>query len=189
MNLTSPFTADRPLVPYVLILSSIFAAAFLVGFVAAPLAGQHAVGSLKAFADETRNLSGGGLFHFILLHNVMTSLLMVGAGLLFGIIPTAATSYNGFMLGVVYRLGAQAFGYGGATMRVLPHGVFEIPAFLFAAAYGLWLGVLVVRRIQGKENRRLGYYVRHAFRRYFTIAFPLLVVAAAIETFLVLKVY
>lgn len=36
----------------------------------------------------------------------------------------------------------------------LLHGVFEPPGLLIiAASYGLWLGVVVVRRIRGKEER------------------------------------
>ena len=69
----------------------------------------------------------------------------------------------------------------------MPHGVFEIPALLLAASYGLWLVVMVVRRMRGKESTLLRFYIEHAFRRYFAIVFPLLIVAAAIETALLLK--
>ena len=63
----------------------------------------------------------------------------------------------------------------------MPHGVFEIPALLLAASSGLWLVVMVVRRRRGKESTLLRFYIEHAFRRYFAIVFPLLIVAAAID--------
>jgi stage II sporulation protein M len=69
---------------------------------------------------------------------------------------------------------------------VLPHGIIEIPALLFAASYGLWLGVTAVRRLRGKESTLLRFHIEHAFRRYFAVVFPLLIVAAAIETALIL---
>ncbi len=141
----------------------------------------------EAYVNQFRDMSGGALFWFIFVHNVMASLLLVGTGLLFGIIPTGAICFNGFMLGVVYRQGAESLGYLTAALSILPHGVFEIPALLFSAGYGLWLGVMLIRRIRGKENGPLRHYIEHAFRRYFAVAFPLLVVAAGIETFLMLR--
>jgi uncharacterized membrane protein SpoIIM required for sporulation len=61
----------------------------------------------------------------------------------------------------------------------------EIPALLIAASYGLWLGVMFVRRMRGKESTLLRFHIEHAFRRYFAVVFPLLVIAAAIETALI----
>jgi stage II sporulation protein M len=105
---------------------------------------------------------------------------------LVGIIPTFAIGANGFVLGVVYRQTAEVMGYSKAALKVLPHGVFELPALLIAASYGLWLGVMVVRRMRGKESTLLRFNIEHAIRRYFTIVFSLLIVAAAIETALIL---
>jgi uncharacterized membrane protein SpoIIM required for sporulation len=48
-----------------------------------------------------------------------------------------------------------------------------------------WLGVTVVRRMRGKESTRLRINIEHAFRRYFAVVFPLLIVAAGIETVLI----
>jgi stage II sporulation protein M len=185
--LTSRFTADKPILPYFLILSSLFSVALLVGFVAPPSIRQPVNEAFQVFVDQYRDRSGGSLFFFILLHNVMASLLLVGSGLLFGIIPTLAICSNGFILGVVYRQGAEMFGYTKAALQVFPHGVFEIPALLFASSYGLWLGMSVLRRIRRKENTLLRFHIEHAFRRYFAVVFPLLIVAAAIETFVILK--
>jgi uncharacterized membrane protein SpoIIM required for sporulation len=56
------------------------------------------------------------------------------------------------------------------------------------ASYGLWLGVTVVRRIRGKESTLLRSHIEHAFWRYFAVVFPLLIIAAALETTLILWV-
>jgi hypothetical protein len=39
--------------------------------------------------------------------------------------------------------------------------------------------------MRGKERPLLRFHVEHAFRRYFTVVFPLLIVAAGIETALI----
>ena len=178
---------DRTIKPYILILTLIFTAAFLAGMLAPAPVRHEATKAFQFVADQYRGFTGGALFFNILLHNVMASILILVSGVLVGIIPTFAIGANGFFLGVVYRQTAEMLGYSKAALKVLPHGVFELPALLIAASYGLWLGVTVVQRMRGKECTRLRVQIEHAFRRYFAIVFPLLVVAAGIETALILK--
>lgn len=116
----------------------------------------------------------------------MASILILVSGVLIGIVPVFAVGSNGFVLGVLYRHAAEVAGYSKAGLIILPHGAFEIPALLISASYGLWLGVMVVRRMRRKESTPLRFHIGHAFRRYLAVVFPLLIVAAAIETALVL---
>ena len=120
------------------------------------------------------------------LQNVMATIFVIISGVILGIIPTFAIGSNGFGLGVLYRQAAEVSGISKAALKILPYGVFEIPALLIAASYGLWLGVMVVRKVRRKEGAPLRSHIEHAFRRYFAVVFPLLVVAAAIETSLIL---
>ena len=82
----------------------------------------------------------------------MATIFVLVSGVIVGIIPTFAIGSNGFVLGVVYRQVAEVDGYSKAALKVLPHDVFELPALLIAASYGLWLGVTVVRRIRYNGN-------------------------------------
>lgn len=185
MNLAGMF--DRTIKPYLLILALIFAASFVAGtFVPSPIRRQM-VEMFEAMAGDYRELSGGMLFFNILAQNVMATMFVVLFGVIVGIIPTFAVGSNGFGLGILYRQASETSGYAKAALNVLPHGVFEIPALLIAASYGLWLGVMVVRRVRGREGTSLNTHMGHAFRRYFAVVFPLLVVAAAIETALILR--
>lgn len=128
----------------------------------------------------------GDLLFYLLFNNVMASILILVSGVLIGIVPVFAVGSNGFVLGVLYRHAAEVAGYSKAGLLVLPHEVFEIPALLISASYGLWLGVIVVRRMRGKESALLRFHIGHAFRRYLTVVFPLLILAAAIETALII---
>jgi stage II sporulation protein M len=177
---------DRTITPYTLILALIFAASFLAGTAAPPSIRQQMTEVFQVVIGNYRGLAGGTLFFNILVQNVMATIFVVIAGVIVGVIPTFAIGSNGFGLGVLYRQAAEASGYSKAALKVLPYGVFEIPALLIAASYGLWLGVTVVRRMRGKESVPIGSNMEHAFRRYFAVVFPLLVVAAAIETALIL---
>ena len=124
----------------------------------------------------------------VVLALLLLSAGYVAAGLLFGVVPVLSVGLNGFFLGVLYRQASGVAGYWMAMLKVAPHGVFEIPALLFTASYGLSLGVAVFRRVRGRETAPLAVQVNHAFERYFVVAFPLLVVAAAVETALLLAV-
>lgn len=180
--MTLPGIFDRTIKPYILILASIFAVAFLSGTLAPVPIQKEVSKAFKFLADEFQGLSGGTLFFYILSHNIMASILILFTGLFYGIIPILSMGANGFLLGVLYRRVAETLGYSKAAWMVLPHGVFEIPALLIAASYGLWLGVMAYRRMRGKENTPLRFHIGHASRQYLAVVFPLLIIAAAIET-------
>lgn len=177
---------DRTIKPYLLVLTLVFAASFLAGTIAPSAIRQQMIDVFKGVVGNYRGLAGGVLFFNILVQNVMATIFVVISGVMAGVIPTFAISSNGFGLGVLYRQASEVSGFPAAALKVLPYGVFEIPALLIAASYGLWLGVLAVRRMRGKESTLLRFHIEHAFRRYFAVVFPLLIVAAAIETALIL---
>jgi len=177
---------DRGLLPYLLILSVIFSAGFFLGMAAPSPLRQQATEAFQDVVSQYQDLAGGTLFFFILLHNVMASILLLFSGLLLGIIPVMSVVLNGFFLGVLYRQAAGVAGYAKAALKVAPHGIFEIPALLITASYALWIGMAVLLRIRGKQVDPVRGRVEHAFRRYFFVVFPLLVIAATIETALIL---
>ena len=184
MNLAEIF--DRTIKPYILILTLVFAVSFLAGTIAPSSIRQQMIEVFQVVVGNYRGLAGGMLFFNILVQNVTATIFVLISGVIVGIIPTFAISSNGFGLGVLYREASEVSGYSKAALKVLPYGVFEIPALLIAASYGLWLGVTVVRRMRGNESTVLRFNIEHAFRRYFAVVFPLLIVAAAIETALIL---
>lgn len=183
LNLGGMF--DRTIKPYILVLTLIFAVSFLAGAVAPASIRKQITGMFQAIVGNYQGVAGGTLFFNILVQNVMASIFVLISGAIVGIIPTFAICSNGFGLGVLYRQAADVSGYSKAVLKVLPYGVFEIPALLIAASYGLWLGMIVFRRVRGKGSALLRSHVEHAFRRYFAVVFPLLVIAAAIETALI----
>ena len=85
----------------------------------------------------------------------------------------------------VPRFASGEVGYVQAAKTVLPHGVLEIPAVILSAGYGLWLGVTFAKRIRRRDMVGFGNQVIHAIRMFFLVAFPLFILAALIETFLI----
>jgi stage II sporulation protein M len=89
------------------------------------------------------------------------------------------------MLGAVCRSRNDVVGPLTTALRIVPHGIFELPAVLVANADGLRLGVTALRRVSGRRSAPLRDLTRHALRRFAVIVLPLLVLAATIEAFLV----
>lgn len=123
---------------------------------------------------------------FILfMHNLTSSLQVIIFGLVLGIPALFSSIANGTLLGAVAaRLGQE----GTLPLRfivtgILPHGLFELPAFLLSVAFGLKLGYHIVFPFPGQKRREtLGYIFREIGRCLPGITL-LLAVAALVEVF------
>jgi stage II sporulation protein M len=169
------------------VLSLVFAASVPAGYFAPQEGFKELAEAFTALTVPHSQIAGGTLFLLVLMNNVFASMLLMFSGLLAGILPSLSVVFNGFVLGLIYRHVSGTMGHEKAAISLLPPAIFEIPALLVAASFGVWLGIGVIRRIRKKENAPVNVQVNHAFERYFALVFPLLVAAAAVETFLVLR--
>ncbi|MGB7970809.1 MAG: stage II sporulation protein M [Candidatus Deferrimicrobiaceae bacterium] len=176
---------ERNIPRYIVFLTVLFVAAILAGFLA-PIPGKmNLFGTLMNAFEPFLTLSPWNMFFVILLNNSAKSFAILLSGILFGLVPLIAVATNGYVLGVAYLFTSGEVGYVKAAQAVLPHGGPEIPAVLISAAYGLWLGVSFARRIRQRNLAGFGNHVIHAIRMFFKIAFPLFILAALIETFVI----
>jgi len=65
----------------------------------------------------------------------------------------------------------------------LPHGIFELPAVILAAALGLSGGVRLINKIRGRGDYSVREKVTKNLRFFITFIVPLLLIAAIIEVF------
>lgn len=179
--------SGRTLKRYLVAMSLLFAASFFSGASVPVPFGRRMSEVFQEIVGGYQGLAGGALYFNILVTNVMATIFVLVSGVIGGIVPVFAVGSNGFGLGVLFRQAAEAAGYSGAALKVLPYGVFEIPALLVAASYGVWLGGIAMRKWRGKEDTLLRFPLEHAFRRYFAVVFPLLVLGGAVETAFLLR--
>jgi stage II sporulation protein M len=176
---------ERNILRYVVSLTALFVAASLLGFLA-PIPGKRELlGKLLDSYVPFLTLSPWKMFFAILLNNSSKSFAVLLSGILFGLVPLLAVATNGYILGVAYLFASRGVGYVQAAKTVLPHGVLEIPAIILSAAYGLWLGMTFAKRIRKRDMTGFGNQVIHGIRMFFLVAFPLFILAALIETFLI----
>ena len=132
----------------------IFLGGGLIGYFQAPAVEsvvQSLMGQLKEIAERIKESGGGVLatFWMIFSNNVLSSLMMMALGLFFAFFPIIGMLANGVLLGFIIAKYSAAgvdpwviFSAG-----ILPHGIFELPAVLFAAGIGIRLGLLSLRSV------------------------------------------
>ncbi len=138
-----------------------------------------------------RDASGIELFLFILSNNLIASALMTALGLIpFLFLPIFGALANGASLGITTSMAALKGYQTGPVLlfSVAPHGLFEIPAFLFAVTLGLLTCLRITNQALSASATRtedsfLSFSVR-IIKRWLAIVLPLLLLAAAVEAFI-----
>jgi stage II sporulation protein M len=122
---------------------------------------------------------------FLFLKNSLTAALAFLLGPLLLLFPAGVLLLNGFMVGFVGSAVANQVSIQTAFSSLVPHGIFELPALIFASAAGFRFGVAALRKASALLRRRdysLYFELNSAFR-LFIIAVALLLIAAVIETY------
>lgn len=148
----------------------------------------------KIIDDFRKMIEGAGepstisLFIFILLRNTFASLLAMLLGVVFGIFPLLGLFTNGMMLGIFAFLFSEKITSVIVFLAgILPHGIFELAAFFFSAATGLWLGMAFIKWLLFDKEWINDKFIQSV--KFFAIVIlPLLVLAAFIETFITPKI-
>lgn len=152
MGFRELFTHFRQMKKYFFASFFILAAGFYLGF-HQPEQFQYIldlqVKKLQGIAQgfDHSNKSTWWLVLVIFLNNVMISVFMIYAGVVFGLIPIYVLISNGLLLGYLAAGSIAHLGLGRFLIAVLPHGIIEIPVVLIACAYGIRFGFLTAESI------------------------------------------
>lgn len=123
-----------------------------------------------------------GIF-ILFLNNFFASLQIMIFGILLGIPTLLSLFANGAILGgVATNLGDGGIaGLSFLALGILPHGIFEIPAFLSSAAFGLKMGFHLVFPLPQKKRWESLSIIWKEFFTVFPLILLLLIIAAIIE--------
>ncbi|MGD0035565.1 stage II sporulation protein M [Paenibacillus illinoisensis] len=129
-------------------------------------------------------------FIFIFFNNAIKSVLVIYAGIFFGILPVIFLVINGMVIGFLVHIttdnGASLFDI--VVKGLLPHGIIEIPVIIIACAFGLKFGGLAFRsliEVGSAKRQGLGKQWETFMRRTLTAScwvIILLFIAAIIES-------
>ncbi|MAG07510.1 hypothetical protein CMI46_01720 [Candidatus Pacearchaeota archaeon] len=139
---------------------------------------------LKQLILEFEGLGSLETIFKIFVNNVMASFLGIFLGVFFGLITLSFIFVNGYLIGYVMDLSVAANGLG-VLWRLVPHGIFELPAVLLSFALGVKLGMFFLAKDPWEELKRRA---RESLNVFILIVVPLLVIAAIIEGILIVAV-
>jgi len=94
---------------------------------------------IKDLVDRTSGMSQIELVVFIFNNNLFASFLGMISGFFFGIYPIIASIGNGYLVGFVGALSVNEMGFS-VLLKLLPHGIFELPAVFISLGLGIKFG-------------------------------------------------
>jgi stage II sporulation protein M len=141
----------------------------------------------QSLQDQTRDsileeLEGKSAFE-VTLFIIANNLRVAGLAILLGIIllPLFTLVVNGYFIGAVLNTAVNEEGFL-VVWKLLPHGVFEIPALCIAFAFGLRIGVCWFKKDKIKNFKRT---YMEGLIVFVCIVLPLIVVAGIVEGMLI----
>ncbi|MEK6858768.1 MAG: stage II sporulation protein M [Nanoarchaeota archaeon] len=137
---------------------------------------------LRELAQQTEGLNWFQLFLFIFKNNSFSALYALFLGFFFGIVPLFNALLNGAVLGYVAARVVPFTGFVG-LWRLLPHGIFELPAIFIAIGLGIKFGASF---FSYSPQRILLRRLSDSLQAFVYVILPLLLLAAIIEATLIL---
>jgi stage II sporulation protein M len=141
------------------------------------------ISALEELADFLSPLPQASIFILIFLKNVFAVLVSLALSPFFCLMPVLALVVNGGVIGLASNLIIQEKSLGYLLAGLLPHGIFELSAFIMAEAVALSFGTAVMLALFDKERRKLLLPGLKGNSKYLLIALALFLVAAIIETY------
>lgn len=161
------------------IITIIFVVMFFIGFLipAPEIISDQIMKVIEQIIEKTQGMSPLELTAFIIGNNVQTSFLGMIFGFVLGVFPVLTTIINGYLLGFVSILTVQSEG-ALELLKLIPHGILELPAAIIALGLGLKLGTFPFKENPKKVLRN---YLENSIRVFILIILPLLLIAGIIE--------
>ncbi len=167
---------------FIWIAAIVFVLFFLIGFIFPVFFEKGIFEMIKKLAGDFFGLGVYDTIVKIFLNNLFVGFAAIVLGIAFGIFPFIAAVTNGYILGFVANYSVAQEGFL-VLWRLLPHGIFELPAIIFSIGIGLRIGIDVLRNKGGLKRN-----FKEAMRFFVFIILPLLLVAGVVEGVLIFAV-
>ena len=164
---------------FIYIIIGVFFIFSLIGFfIPAPdILSEQILKFIQELLEKTENMSQGELISFIFLNNLQSSFFGMIFGIFLGIFSIIAGIANGYLLGFVASMSVKNEG-SLILLKLLPHGIFELPAVFISLGMGLKLGMFVFQKEKFESLKRDFW---NSLRVFLFIVIPLLIIAGIIE--------
>ncbi len=178
--------SNSPLTNAIIITFLLFCATLTVGWVGTmqnPDVGQNL---MKLFEKEIAGqIMGNNQFDIsirLFFNNIEACILLFLGGASFGILTIFIMSLNGIVIGSIMEIIHKDHSWAFIAAALIPHGIFEIPAFIISGALGIMLAQSLIAEWYGGADT--ADEARKLARIFVLYVLPLVVIAAGVEAFI-----
>jgi stage II sporulation protein M len=164
----------------------LFFSMIIAGWVASVCNPAFGEGLLKLFEKEVAgNLEGATPAEQclkIFINNFAACILLFLGGASFGILTIFIMSLNGIVIGAIIEIIHESHSLLYVAAALLPHGIFEIPAFIVSGALGILLAQSLIAELH--STRDAAAEAGRFSRMFIRCVLPLIAIAACVEAFI-----
>jgi stage II sporulation protein M len=178
--------SDSPLANALIIILLLFFTTLCVGWIGS--AQDPAVGEnlMKLFEKEVAGSMSienpADMCAKLFANNLGACILLFLGGASFGILTIFIMSLNGIVIGAIMEIVHLEHPAIYVAAALLPHGIFEIPAFIISGALGILLAQSLIAEWYG--DRDTGTDAKQYARIFLLWVLPLVAIAACVEAFI-----
>ncbi|WP_340820692.1 stage II sporulation protein M [Methanolobus sp. WCC4] len=179
-------TYINELKPFVLVSFILFLISSIAGYVyyaMDPSLSLESLGGLEELAEMLEGLSAIEIMLFIFANNAIKMFFSILLGFILGIVPFGFLILNGFVLGIFAHYMTVENGALFVIAGLTPHGIIEIPMLIISSAVGMKIGYTALQALRS-EPVDLKEEIIKGIKFYLHWLFPLILLAAIIETFI-----
>ena len=118
----------------------------------------------------------------IFANNLEACILLFLGGATFGILTLVILSLNGIVIGAVTEIISKGHSALFIAAAIVPHGIFEVPAFIIASALGFCMAQSLIAEWYGAADTAAD--AGRLARLFLLYVLPLIAVAAVVESFI-----
>ena len=164
----------------------LFFTTLTVGWVGSSQNPQIGQDLMKLFEKEVAGQMDGDnpydMFVKLFANNLEACILLFLGGASFGILTIFIMSLNGIVIGAIMEIVSKDHTPLFVAAALLPHGIFEIPAFIISGALGILLAQSLIAEWYGSGDTSVA---AQAYAKMFLIwVLPLVATAACVEAFI-----
>lgn len=161
----------------------IFVISIFLGFISYENLAEKVPSIIKnAFSGVIVKDSQFMTFINIMIRNLWITFITIILGITV-IAPVLILFSNGFVAGLILMyVSSKGITVSKMILGVVPHAIFEIPAFVITSAVGMRIGLSIFSK--GKRIESIIKSLKDATIVYLTIIIPLVIIAAFVETYI-----
>jgi len=178
--------SESPLTNAIIITVLLFFTTITVGWIGTMQNPQIGENLMQLFEKEVAGQIMGKdtpeIFARLFFNNLEACILLFLGGASFGILTIFILSLNGILIGSIMEIVHEDHSIVFVAAAILPHGVFEIPAFILSGS----LGILLAQSLIGEwySGGDAAGDARGFARLFMISVVPLVLIAAFVEAFI-----